>query len=131
MKLQLKIITNMPDHDANKFLGMKLMVSSLLSEQIKERSQQEKAKDEHPLSDGDKWDSIDDAYNSLIDIVKLFFLLGLECVHCRMNWFMASSKLKYYIRFIQCQPWETQCFLCTGEYKTICCQLYTRVLLHV
>ena len=32
-------------------------------------------------------------YNNLIDVVSLYFLPGLGCVHSRMEWFMATGEL--------------------------------------
>ena len=68
-----------------------------------------------PLTNSQKHDNMVDAYNNLIDVVSLYFLPGLGCVHSRMEWFMANGELLDPPPMIL--PCDTQCFVCDNTYE--------------
>lgn len=61
-------------------------------------------------------DNIVEAYNNLIDVINLYFLPGLGCLHCRTEWFMAQGELSVYPCIMK--GCETQCFVCDGSYES-------------
>jgi len=103
------------DRDIGEFLGINSVVEALSPEKRRERSVQEKRKTKYHLSPDKVRANNINAYNDLIDIVNLYFLSDLGCVHCRMVWFLAFGKLEHYPRCML--PCETQCFVCTGEHQ--------------
>ena len=71
-----------------------------------------------PLSSVQKHNNTVAAHNSLMDVLKLCFLPGLGCIHCRTEWFMATGKLDTFPEVML--PCVKQCFVCDDTiYKYI------------
>jgi len=63
-----------------------------------------------PLTAEQKHNNIVTAHDDVMQVLKLYFLPGLGCIHCRTEWFVAVGELTTYPEMML--PCHTQCFVC-------------------
>ena len=67
-------------------------------------------RDRCPLTATQKYNNIVSAFNDLIKVLSIYFLPGLGCVHCRVEWYMARGVLEPYPEVML--PCNSQCYVC-------------------
>ena len=71
-----------------------------------------------PLTTQQTEENVVTAYKDLMDILRLFCLPGLGCVHCRREFYMANNNIGNLMHYSEVySPCETQCFICDDSYK--------------